>query len=68
MKEKVVTIVFLAILVINAIVGLVANIVRSIANGGFIADIVFYGAILLLVSVGLIVSIEEYREEKNDLF
>ncbi len=64
MKEKVVTIVFLAILVINALVGLVANIVRSIANGGFIIDITFYGAILLLMSVGLIVSIEEYREKK----
>ena len=65
MKEKVVTIVFLAILVINAIVGLVANIVRSIANGGFIVDITFYAVILLLMSVGLIVSIEEYREEKK---
>ena len=64
MKEKVVTIVFLAILVINALVGLVANIARSIANGGFIVDITFYGAILLLMSVGLIVSIKEYREEK----
>ena len=64
MKEKVVTIVFLAILVINAIVGLVANIVRSIANGGFIVDITFYAVILLLMSVGLIVSIEEYREKK----
>ena len=64
MKEKVVTIVFLAILIIDALVGLVANIARSIANGGFIIDITFYGAILLLMSVGLIVSIEEYREEK----
>ena len=60
----IITIVFMTILVINALVGLVANIVRSISNGGFIADIVFYGAIFLLVSVGLIVSIEEYREEK----
>ena len=65
MKEKVVTIVFFAILVINALVGLVANIARSIANGGFIVDITFYGAILLLMSVGLIVSIEEYREEEK---
>ena len=64
MKEKVVTIVFLSILVIDALVGLVANIVRSIANGGFIVDITFYAVILLLMSVGLIVSIEEYREKK----
>lgn len=63
-NENIVTIVFMAILVINALVGLVANIVRSIANGGFIVDITFYAVILLLVSVGLIVSIEEYREEK----
>lgn len=65
MKEKVVTIVFLSTLVIDALVGLVANIVRSIANGGFIVDITFYAVILLLMSVGLIVSIEEYREEKK---
>ena len=65
MNEKIVTIVLLSILVINALVGLVANIARSIANGGFIVDITFYGAILLLMSVGLIVSIEEYREEKK---
>ena len=64
-NENIVTIVFFAILVINALVGLVANIVRSIANGGFIVDITFYAAILLLMSVGLIVSIEEYREEKK---
>ena len=65
MKEKIVTIVFLSILVINALVGLVANIARSIANGGFIVDITFYAVIFLLMSVGLIVSIEEYREEKK---
>lgn len=64
MKEKVVTMVFMVILVIDALVGLVANIVRSIANGGFIVDITFYAVILLIMSVGLIVSIEEYREEK----
>ena len=64
-NENIVTMVFLAILVINALVGLVANIARSIANGGFIADITFYAAILLLVSVGLVISIEEYREEKK---
>ena len=63
-NENIVTIVFLSILVIDALVGLVANIVRSIANGGFIVDITFYAVILLLMSVGLIVSIEEYREEK----
>lgn len=65
MKEKIVTIVFLSILAIDALVGLVANIVRSIANGGFIVDITFYAVILLIMSVGLIVSIEEYREEKK---
>ncbi len=64
MKEKIVTIVFLSILAIDALVGLVANIVRSIANGGFIVDITFYAVILLLMSVGLIVSIEDYREKK----
>lgn len=63
-NENIVTIVFLWILVIDALVGLVANIVRSIANGGFIVDITFYAVILLLMSVGLIVSIEEYREKK----
>ena len=63
-NENILTIVFLAILIINALVGLVANIVRSIANGGFIVDITFYGVILLLMSVGLIVSIEEYKEKK----
>lgn len=63
-NENIVTIGFLSILVINALVGLVANIVRSIANGGFIVDITFYAVILLLMSVGLIVSIEEYREKK----
>lgn len=64
-NENIVTIVFLVILVIDALVGLLANIVRSIANGGFIVDITFYAVILLLMSVGLIVSIEEYREEKK---
>lgn len=64
-NENIVTMIFMVILVINALVGLVANIVRSIANGGFIADITFYAVILLIMSVGLIVSIEEYREEKK---